>query len=252
MSAGTGVLAKRSDLRWRRRAEDIPTLTALQDELLDSAAVLVRPNGILMYSTCSIEQDEGAERVAAFLERWQGQFVLENPHDAATHGVSSSSASSTMSQQASVQSGASSHGEAEGSDEEEAPKPVVAASWLMAAVTSSPVTERARPLSSGSSNLGGGGSSSGSSSASASLPSRSGSSSSADVVSLNGAATMVEGVRQPSQSEAAVRGPSRATHTTGGVPLSLITPEGYLTTLPHVHGMDGAFAARMRRVSHRN
>ena len=41
----------------------------LQDELLDAAAGLVRPGGVLVYSTCSIERDEDHERVEAFLVR---------------------------------------------------------------------------------------------------------------------------------------------------------------------------------------
>lgn len=76
--AGTGVLAKRADLRWRRSPEDIPRLAALQDALLDAAAPLVAPGGLLVYSTCSIEAEEGIERVRAFLGREAGQgFALE-------------------------------------------------------------------------------------------------------------------------------------------------------------------------------
>jgi 16S rRNA (cytosine967-C5)-methyltransferase len=67
--SGLGVLAKRADLRWRRTPEGIGELTDLQDELLDAAARLVRPGGLLVYSTCTIEPEENAERVEAFLAR---------------------------------------------------------------------------------------------------------------------------------------------------------------------------------------
>jgi 16S rRNA (cytosine967-C5)-methyltransferase len=67
--SGLGVLAKRADLRWRRTPEEIDELTDLQDELLDAAARLVRPGGLLVYSTCTIEPEENAERVEAFLGR---------------------------------------------------------------------------------------------------------------------------------------------------------------------------------------
>lgn len=51
---------------------------ALQAELLDAAAQLVKPGGVLVYSTCSIETDEGEEQVAAFLAREAGSgFKLE-------------------------------------------------------------------------------------------------------------------------------------------------------------------------------
>ncbi len=67
--SGHGVLGKRADLRWRRSLADIADLTRLQDRILDSAASLVRPGGLLVYSTCTIEPEENEERVAAFLAR---------------------------------------------------------------------------------------------------------------------------------------------------------------------------------------
>ncbi|CAL5218678.1 g386 [Coccomyxa viridis] len=65
--SGLGVLSKRADLRWRRRPADVAAAAALQDKLLRSAALLVRPGGLLVYSTCSIEPEENEERVASFL-----------------------------------------------------------------------------------------------------------------------------------------------------------------------------------------
>lgn len=74
--SGTGVLAKRADLRWNRAPEDLDGLAALQDRLLDAAAERVRPGGLLVYSTCSLEPEENDDRVAAFLER-HSVFTLE-------------------------------------------------------------------------------------------------------------------------------------------------------------------------------
>lgn len=67
--SGLGVLSKKADLRWNRRLEDLEQLTNLQDELLDAASMLVKPGGILIYSTCSIDPEENEKRVAAFLVR---------------------------------------------------------------------------------------------------------------------------------------------------------------------------------------
>ncbi|XLS99921.1 hypothetical protein HN51_049273 [Arachis hypogaea] len=67
--SGLGVLSKRADLRWNRKLEDMEELKKLQDELLDAAAKLVKPGGVLVYSTCSIDPEENEERVAAFLLR---------------------------------------------------------------------------------------------------------------------------------------------------------------------------------------
>lgn len=75
--SGLGVLSKRADLRWQRAPEDLDELTALQDELLDAAATLVRPGGLLVYATCTIAPEENQQRVAAFLDRHDA-FTVES------------------------------------------------------------------------------------------------------------------------------------------------------------------------------
>lgn len=67
--SGLGVLSKRADMRWQRTPEDLDELTALQAELLDAAATLVKPSGLLVYATCTIEPEENQERVQAFLNQ---------------------------------------------------------------------------------------------------------------------------------------------------------------------------------------
>ncbi|KAJ9153949.1 hypothetical protein P3X46_027335 [Hevea brasiliensis] len=67
--SGLGVLSKKADLRWNRSLEDFEELKNLQDELLNAASTLVKPGGILVYSTCSIDPEENEERVDAFLLR---------------------------------------------------------------------------------------------------------------------------------------------------------------------------------------
>lgn len=78
--SGTGVMSKRADLRWRRSEDDLVKLAELQDQLLDAAADRLRPGGLLVYSTCSIEPEENDLRINAFLER-QTNFTLENAGD---------------------------------------------------------------------------------------------------------------------------------------------------------------------------
>ena len=75
--SGLGVLAKRADLRWQRAAESLDALTTLQDELLDASARLVRPGGLLVYSTCTMEPDENQARIEAFLAGHAG-FQVES------------------------------------------------------------------------------------------------------------------------------------------------------------------------------
>jgi len=66
---GTGVISRRSDIRFRREPPDLVQLTELQRQLLDHAAALVKPGGVLVYSTCSIEPEENEENIEWFLSR---------------------------------------------------------------------------------------------------------------------------------------------------------------------------------------
>lgn len=51
--SGLGALRRRPEARWRKRPADLPGLVRLQRELLAAAARLVRPGGVIAYSTCS-------------------------------------------------------------------------------------------------------------------------------------------------------------------------------------------------------
>ncbi len=73
---GTGVLSKRADLRWRRDEEGLKNAVALQEELLEEAANMVKRGGRLVYSTCSLEPEENMEQISKFLEKYDN-FELE-------------------------------------------------------------------------------------------------------------------------------------------------------------------------------
>ena len=67
--SGTGVLGRRAELRWKITPEMVQELQALQAELLDHAAELLAEGGLLLYATCSIEPEENALQIEAFLAR---------------------------------------------------------------------------------------------------------------------------------------------------------------------------------------
>jgi len=73
---GTGTLGRHPDARWRLGAGPMEEMIRLQREILDAAAPLVPPGGLLLYSTCTLEPEENHEQVAAFLRRHPG-FGLE-------------------------------------------------------------------------------------------------------------------------------------------------------------------------------
>ena len=75
--SGLGVLRRKPDARWRRTSEDLVVLARLQREILQSAGKAVKPNGILVYSTCTIERAENEDVVEEFLSQNE-DFTLEN------------------------------------------------------------------------------------------------------------------------------------------------------------------------------
>jgi 16S rRNA (cytosine967-C5)-methyltransferase len=65
----TGIISRHPDILRLKRAGDIARMAEVQTAMLRNAAALVGPGGTLIYSTCSLEPEEGREQVDALLER---------------------------------------------------------------------------------------------------------------------------------------------------------------------------------------
>jgi 16S rRNA (cytosine967-C5)-methyltransferase len=74
--SGLGVLAKKPDAKWKRDPYDLEKLIRIQRSILDRAASLVKPGGVLVYSTCTTEPDENEAIVESFLSK-HSEFTLE-------------------------------------------------------------------------------------------------------------------------------------------------------------------------------
>ncbi|MGE4348448.1 MAG: 16S rRNA (cytosine(967)-C(5))-methyltransferase RsmB [Candidatus Berkiella sp.] len=64
--SGTGVIRRHPDIKLLRQAQDIAELEQQQAQLLHALWPLLKPNGILLYSTCSILMSENEEQIAKF------------------------------------------------------------------------------------------------------------------------------------------------------------------------------------------
>ncbi|MBE7636238.1 16S rRNA (cytosine(967)-C(5))-methyltransferase RsmB [Sneathiella sp. P13V-1] len=67
--SSTGTIRRHPDVAWLKTQKDVEKLAGLQARLLDAAAGQLAPGGTLVYSTCSLQPEEGEGQIAAFLAR---------------------------------------------------------------------------------------------------------------------------------------------------------------------------------------
>ena len=97
--SASGVVRRHPDIKWLRRATDIPRFVLQQQRLLDSLWRLLASDGKLLYTTCSIFQEENSLQIVEFLARHadarqlplrgvitldgtpEGQLLPDNEHD---------------------------------------------------------------------------------------------------------------------------------------------------------------------------
>jgi 16S rRNA (cytosine967-C5)-methyltransferase len=68
----TGTIRRHPDILRLRHEREIARLAVIQDRLLARAADLTAPGGTMVYCTCSLEPEEGEERIARFLAHHKG------------------------------------------------------------------------------------------------------------------------------------------------------------------------------------
>lgn len=76
---GLGALRRRPEARWRRTPADVRDLTVLQRELLTAAWDLLRPGGVVVYSTCSPHLSETVAVVADTIRRTGAEQLDARP-----------------------------------------------------------------------------------------------------------------------------------------------------------------------------
>lgn len=75
--ANTGVMRRRVDLRWRLRRTDFDRMPRRQIEIVRALIPLLKPKGILVYSTCSLEPEENEEVVRRILDSSPAVHLVE-------------------------------------------------------------------------------------------------------------------------------------------------------------------------------
>ncbi len=73
--SATGTLRRHPEIRWTKQPGDLANLIALQDRLLRQAVRMLKPDGVLVYCTCSLQPEEGEQRIAALLADYPGLML---------------------------------------------------------------------------------------------------------------------------------------------------------------------------------
>ena len=77
--SASGIVRRHPDVRWLRRPADITALARTQARLLGALWPLLKPDGRLLYCTCSVFRAEGEQQIDAFLQRETQAIRLPSP-----------------------------------------------------------------------------------------------------------------------------------------------------------------------------
>jgi len=81
--SGSGIIRRHPDVRWLRKESDLEKLCAQQTQILEKIWDSVRPGGFLLYSVCSVFQEEGFE--SRMPRDWAGKFKIHRQWLLAPH-----------------------------------------------------------------------------------------------------------------------------------------------------------------------
>jgi 16S rRNA (cytosine967-C5)-methyltransferase len=85
--SATGTIRRHPELPWIKAASDVTLCAAAAQDLLEAAAEMVAPGGVLVFAVCSLEPEEGPEQIAGFLSA-RADFRREPVHANEIFGLS--------------------------------------------------------------------------------------------------------------------------------------------------------------------
>ncbi|MBA3957544.1 MAG: RsmB/NOP family class I SAM-dependent RNA methyltransferase [Parachlamydiaceae bacterium] len=83
---GTGTMRRNPDMKWRFTDETLPRLLGQQRTIFEKALSYLRPDGKIVYGTCSILREENEEQVAHFMKTYDLEMVGSPFQSLPTHG----------------------------------------------------------------------------------------------------------------------------------------------------------------------
>ena len=75
--SGFGLIRRKPDIKWNRTKEEVNSLVEIQERMLNIASNYIKDNGVLVYSTCTINNDENINQITKFLNN-NPKFELQS------------------------------------------------------------------------------------------------------------------------------------------------------------------------------
>lgn len=74
--SGLGIIRKKPEIKWNKTYKDLKSLVPIQKDIMKNAAQYVKPGGIILYSTCTLNKEENEKNIKWFLENFK-EFKIE-------------------------------------------------------------------------------------------------------------------------------------------------------------------------------
>lgn len=74
--SGLGIIRKKPEIKWNKTNKDLKSLIPIQRDIMKNAAQYVKPGGIILYSTCTLNKEENEKNIKWFLENFK-EFKIE-------------------------------------------------------------------------------------------------------------------------------------------------------------------------------
>lgn len=65
--SGLGLIRRKPEIKWNKEKDDVNEITKLQYKILENTSLYLKENGVLVYSTCTIEKEENLKLIQKFL-----------------------------------------------------------------------------------------------------------------------------------------------------------------------------------------
>jgi len=85
--SATGVIRRHPDIKWLRQETDIPQLVQLQQQILTALWTTLKPNGTLLYATCSVLAEENSQQIMDFLAKNDNAKLEKLPFEQADEQI---------------------------------------------------------------------------------------------------------------------------------------------------------------------